>query len=508
MDFDQIADLQARHPAWALLRATTAPLVLSFLGRVFVTGNSGGQPASRLVSLLDDELYALNQRLGDASFPRSAQAYLDEWSEPDRAWLRTYYPTGTDEAHYDITPPVEKTLLWLEDLRGRQFVGTESRLNTLFELLREMVFGADDDLESQLSVLRQRRTELDAQIAHAERGELALLDPLGQRDRYYQFTRNARELLADFRQVEENFRSLDRQLREQIAGWRGTKGELLDEMVTSRGSIADSDQGRSFTALFDFLLSSARQQELTGLLDRLAEIEVIGDQDTRLRTVHFDWIEAGGRTQATVRQLSEQLRRFLDDQVWLENRRVFEVLRSVEAHALAVRDDRPPGMEIDAVSVPVSLPFDRPLHIPPGPVDVDSDAVEVGDDDFEAAELLDQTYLDRDLLIDHVRGSLRGRAQVTLDQVLAARPLDQGLAELVGYLGLSDPEFEIVFDPERRSQVSWEDEDPDAEVVLRTADLPTVVYTRRSDPQTRGDDQTRDDQARDDQARDDQAGQP
>ncbi len=481
MDYDQIADLRARHPSWALLRATTAPLVLSFLGRVFITANSGGQPAGQLVSLLEDELDSLNRRLGEGTFPRAAQAYLDEWSEPDKAWLRIYYPSGTDEPHYDITPPVETTLLWLEDLRGRQFVGTESRLNTLFELLREMVFGADEDTTSRLVVLRQRRAELDAQIAHAERGELALLDPLGQRDRYYQFTRNARELLADFRQVEENFRALDRRLREQIAGWHGTKGELLDDIVTSRGSIADSDQGRSFTALFDFLLSPARQQELTELLDKLAEIEVIGEQDARLRTVHFDWIEAGGRTQATVRQLSEQLRRFLDDQVWLENRRVFEVLRSIETHALAVRDDQPPGMEIDEVSVPVSLPFDRPLHVPPLPVEVDSDAVRVGDDDFDAGELLEQTYLDRDLLLDHVRGSLHGRTQVTLDQVLAASPLDQGLAELVGYLGLSDPGFEIVFDPERRSQVSWTDGD-----VVRTADLPTVVYARRAAPRPEG----------------------
>ncbi len=59
-----------------------------------------------------------------------------------------------------------------------------------------------------------------------------------------------------------------------------------------------------------------------------------------MRHIHYDWLEAGERTQATVRQLSEQLRRFLDDQVWFENRRVIDILRSIEASALGLRDDR------------------------------------------------------------------------------------------------------------------------------------------------------------------------
>jgi len=53
------------HPAWALLRSNNVALVLSFLGRVFVDRNVGDLPAAELTGELDDELYALNQRLGD-----------------------------------------------------------------------------------------------------------------------------------------------------------------------------------------------------------------------------------------------------------------------------------------------------------------------------------------------------------------------------------------------------------------------------------------------------------
>ena len=92
---------------------------------------------------------------------------------------------------------------------------------------------------------------------------MPMLDETAVRDRYQQFAGTARALLADFREVEENFRKLDRQLREKIAGWHGGKGELLDDVLGSRESIAGSDQGRSFQAFYGFLLSQARQEELS-----------------------------------------------------------------------------------------------------------------------------------------------------------------------------------------------------------------------------------------------------
>jgi Protein of unknown function (DUF3375) len=97
-------------------------------------------------------------------------------------------------------------------------------------------------------------------------------------------------------------------LREKIAGWQGGKGELLDDVLGSRESIAGSDQGRSFQAFYDFLLSQARQEELAGLLDRVNELSDLVERDPRLRRVHYDWLDAAGRTQAVVAQLSEQLR--------------------------------------------------------------------------------------------------------------------------------------------------------------------------------------------------------
>ena len=52
-------------------------------------------------------------------------------------------------------------LMWVgEILRSpAKFIGTESRLNTIFDLLRQMVYGAEEDPDRRLAELRRPRLE-------------------------------------------------------------------------------------------------------------------------------------------------------------------------------------------------------------------------------------------------------------------------------------------------------------------------------------------------------------
>ncbi|MFV2021802.1 DUF3375 domain-containing protein [Micromonospora sp. LOL_023] len=477
VEFDDLEWLRRNDPGWRLLRADHAALVLTFLGRVFVEENIRSISAAELAGQLTDELHTLNARLGEGSFPRSAKAYLDEWAQPEVGWLRKYYPPGSDEAYFDATPAVERALAWVQSLRGRTFVGTESRLNIVLELLRQMVFGAETDPDVRLTELYARRAEIDAEIERVNAGEVELLEPAAQRDRYQQFVTTARGLLGDFREVEANFRALDRSLREQIATWSGSKGDLLDEVVGSRHSIAESDQGRTFHAFYDFLLSPQRQEEFSDLLAKVQQLDAIGDPEPRMRRIHYDWLDAAERTQATVRMLSEQLRRFLDDQVWLENRRVMDILRSIESHAIELRDQPLGGLrhDIDANAPQVTLPMERPLYRPRVKQALQSDPDgDTGPVTIDVSALFDQVYVDPTRLRGTVRGELAGEAQVSLPELLARHPLEQGLAELVTYLSLRDPEFDVLFDEQQDEQVRWRDDDGR----LRSAVLPAVSFVR------------------------------
>jgi Protein of unknown function (DUF3375) len=477
LTFDEVAWLRDNSPAWRLLRADNAPLVLSFLHQVFVAENIRSIPAAELASRLDDELYALNQRDGEAKkFPKPAKAYLDDWAAPETGWLRKYYPEGTDEPHVDATPAVEKALKWVGALKEREFVGTESRLNTVIDLLRQIVFGTETNPEQRIAELLRQRQDIDEQIARIRDGQLDLLEASAVRDRYQQFSATAWELLADFREVEENFRKLDRQLREKITGWHGGKGELLDDVLGSRETIAGSDQGRSFQAFYDFLLSQARQQELSDLLDSVHNLNDLAGKDIRLRHIHYDWMDAAERTQATVRQLSEQLRRFLDDQVWFENRRVIDILRDIEGRALQLRDAKgvAVSMEIDAPAPAITLPMERPLYAPVRKARLDSEDVRPADEETDPAALFEQIYVDPEPLRAGVRQALRSDPQVGLAQLVADHPLRAGVAELVTYLSLKDSTFGLVFDERHAEQVRWQE--PDGRE--RRVTMPRVTFVR------------------------------
>lgn len=480
LDYTTLDLLRKNHPAWRLLRSDHAPLVASFLQRVFIEPNVRTMAQADLAEALEDELFALRDRHGDDTFPRSAVAYLNDWAENEKGWLRKFYPVGSDEPHFDLTPATEKAIAWLESLSERAFVGTESRLLTLFQLLRQMSEGSQTDPEARIAELQKRRDEIDAEMARIRDGDIPLLDATALKDRFQQFLQLARELLTDFREVEHNFRRLDRRVRERITLWEGGRGTLLKEIMGERDAIADSDQGKSFRAFWDFLMSQSRQDELSQLLEQVLVLEPIAElqPDVRLRRVHYDWLEAGEHTQRTVARLSQQLRRFLDDQAWLENRRIMDILHDIEARVLAVRDVPPVRdfMELAENAPRVELPFERPLYRPPiKPVIADVE-LENGETDIDTAALYDQVVVDRAELLRNLRQALQQRSQVTLGEVIARNPLRHGLAELLTYLHLAGDWPQAVVDEEQQDLIEWR---TDAGTVRR-ARLPRIVFLRKN----------------------------
>lgn len=450
VDFDQVTELR-RHPAWVLLRAANAALVLSFCGTVFVDENARGVPETVLESRLDDRLYLLNER-EPGSFSQSATAYLAEWTK--NGWLRKYYPAGEDEAHFDATTALEKAVAWVRDLPTRSFIGTESRLNTIVALLRQMAFGAETDPQTRIDELRRERDAIDAQISRLLAGEVEVLSPLALLDRYQQVESTAVELLRDFREVEANLRDLEVRLRRQVATAEGGKGEQLAAFLLDRDEIARSDQGQSFQAFFDYLLSTRRQQELRKLLQQVNQLpQLDGRANQSLLKVPFAWLEAAENTQDTVRQLTEQLRRFLADHSRAEDRRVLALVRSVQRHVTALegRADLP-GMELEVPQTDLTLPMERRLYMPVERIELDTAAVEESDDaEVDVSELFAGVHVDAEVLTGRVLDAVAASpsSQANLTAIVDDHPLALGLAELLTYFQVEHPALDMIVDPDR-----------------------------------------------------------
>lgn len=480
MDFDYatLKALRKNHPAWKLLAADHSPFIAAFIQASFIQPNRRHMSRADLASALEDYLFVLRETEGEDAFPRQAEAYLDDWAGEEKGWLRKFYPPGSDEVYYDLMPSVEKAVNWLESLVQRPFIGTESRLMTIFELLRQMVSGTEIDAAVRIQALEQQKEDIETELTRVREGRLSVLDDTAIKDRFLQINKTARELLSDFREVEYNFRDLDQKVREQIALWEGSKGELLEDFFGERDMISDSDQGKSFNAFWDLLMSPARQEELSDLLYKVFELGAVKalSPDMRLKRIHYDWLEAGEHTQRTVAKLSGQLRRYLDDQAFLENKRIMQVIQSIESRSVQVKENMPKAnfMAIDESAPGIFLPMERPLYkIPIKPVI--KETVFLGDGSNIPSDMLyGAVFVDRIKLKTIIRNALQTKDHVTLAQILKDHPLEKGLAELVTYLSLAGDDDKAQFDDAQQHTTSWTDDDG----ITRQAKFSAIIFSR------------------------------
>ncbi|WP_308418607.1 DUF3375 family protein [Chitinimonas arctica] len=115
-----------------------------------------------------------------------------------------------------------------------------------------------------------------------------------------------------------------------------------------------------------------------------------------------------------------------------------DILHGIESKALALRESPPPGnvMEMAEAQADIELAMERPLFTPAVKPVITDLALQAGEEDIDAQALFDQVVLDKAHLIRHIHHALQDKAQITLSELVATQPLQQGLAELVAYLGV------------------------------------------------------------------------
>lgn len=451
MDHDYIRYLRDHNPAVRILKLDNTPLIISFLHLQFKKNNRTVISSSELTTNLADYLYSLRGRDDEDSYPNSAQYYLTAWTND--GFLRKYYPTDSDEPVFELTPATEKALDWIKDLDKKEFVGTESRLLKIFELLREIVLKSSTDPVARLAELTKQKQALEQEIAKIEAGIIDRLNETQVKERFFEVQNSARKLLSDFRQVEYNFRELDRAVREKQIDSNLKKGLLLDEVFKSQDLIWDTDQGRSFLAFWEFLMSQAKQDELDSLVTAVLSLPEVSeiDHDEFLDRLKVGLIESGDKVNKTNHRLIEQLRKYLDDKARLENKRIMEIINEIKALAVSVKE-APPKMK-DFYSLDdkpmIELVMDRPLWDVPRRAELrDSDFSEGTADGVETELLYRQLHIAPEELKRKIREMLRTETQVTLKRLIDVYPVEKGIAEIVTFFNIASKDSKAVINEE------------------------------------------------------------
>lgn len=469
-------------PAVRLIRAHNAPLVLGFFHHVFKSAQRVSLPEGQIRAAL--EAYLDERRESEPlAYPKTAAEYLADWCNDELGFLRRYYGPASDEPLYELTTGTEKALLWLESLRQARFVGTESRLESVFAGLDEILKFADGDPDRRIEQLLAESNAIIAQIDRIRAtGRAESFTPVQINERYARILATARELLADFRQVEDNFKRIAREIAERHAQPGVTKGAIVGHMLDSHDALRKSEQGQSFFAFWELLLSPDKQLHFQAQVERIAALGSL-DAENRdnalLRHFVSHLLREGEGVVESHQRLSTNLRRVLDTTHLAERRRIGELLQAIRQAALAVRAAPPSDADFFDVQVfpDVFGSMSRPLWQAPesvnaqGPIEEETGRLSI--EDLRRLHALPELRLRQ--LRDNVEACLVDVDAVTLPQVLARFPPREGIMEVIGYLIIAADESRHYIADDYGEIIEW-----GTAPYLQRWHLPRVLFSRKS----------------------------
>lgn len=456
-DLHRLAIQRAESPAWRLLRADNADLILTLLGRHF-RHDIRRMPAPELFELLDADLEALRDDGRD--LPKTARGYCADWVRAGFL-LRRSSSTMREES-LEPTDAAFTALAFTTGLAEPARTVTESRLSTLATSLAALARDSDPGAESRLERLRMERDAIDQQIAAVESGDFSVLDGDRAVERATEILLLAEEIPGDFARVRAAFDSLNRDLRARIIDDDNDRGDTLGDVFRGVDLIAESDAGRSFNAFYDTILDPTRSAEIDDavntVLERPFADRLTPQQRRRFRALLTDMESSAAEVHATMTSLSRSLRHFVQSRAYEEHRRIQQLIRVAQQKGREVAKLRRPYDLLDLDFIRVGMPMTSVaalrLHNPADNKVVEEVVIHAaGTADLSTLRrLVRESEIDFAELRDNVIETIDESGRAGVADVLARHPATQGLASVVGLLVLAIRHGHRIDGTE---QVSW-----------------------------------------------------
>ena len=487
MDEERLAwDIQ-HAPSIRLLKADNAALIIGFLYHQFKHAQRVSVPLSELVEQLEGYLEHLNEQT-PKRYANAAQKYITEWADDAHRFVRISVYGQSDVPAVELTSDTERAIGWLEDMHAQAFVGTESRFLLIMQLLRDIVQQSTEDPAERLVQLEQQRAELDTQIEQIRStGRVDnLYTPTQVRERFFEASQLARQLLRDFRLVEERFREIAHSIQAGQLQPGMRKGSLVEFVLDADEELKASDQGRSFYSFWEFLMSPSQGDDLKDLLAELENLDDLSmalDEDYLLPHLPGYLVTAGEKIVHSNSRLAEQLRRLLDEQTLAENRRVQELIQEIKQEMFLPaqsNNEQEAWMELEGAPE-AQLIMERDLWEPAKTQTFNEQPLAVSKEDFQEIDftrLYRQFAVDELLLRQRIDTLLEKKPLVRLSEVLATYPIEKGLAEVLTYcvLAARDPRHQI--DALTNEEIALQTSGPENTPQERVLILPQISYRR------------------------------
>jgi Protein of unknown function (DUF3375) len=484
MEYSQVKYELKNSATLRLLRKKDADFIISFLDRQFKQGQQISIEQSTLESKLSDYIDLLREDLSVESSDRSAKDYLNDWCE-SRVLRKTF--NNSDDAVFSLTPESEKAIAWIEDLQKRDdFVGTESRFLQIFELLKEIKDRSTTDVETRIAQLEGDRDRLQAEIDKIRQtGVIDRFNPTQIQERFINANKITTQLIADFGQVEQNFRNLTRTVHVAMLEKDSLKGTVLGQVLDANQELRESDQGKSFYAFWHYLISDTKQQELESMIHNIYELEdlqTLTKDYPLLRRIEPNLLYAAQHIVGSNHRLTEKLRQMLDERNLQEHRRITDLLVTVQQLALTIASNPPADDNFWTVEgkPDVYLVMSRGLHPLTEPeaqpfLLEDFTDLTNADLDAEMDDLYLQFYVDEDILKERIDRALKRAVAITLADLIELYPVTQGVPEIVAYISIAAKSERHSIDYDALDSMEIPSLEPEKQLKLT---LPQIIFRR------------------------------
>ena len=443
-----IVKILETSPSVVLLRTRACHIIVEFLTSIFDESMvvSYENIHSRLADFLNDnnvEIDEENDILFSDTYEEKAVKYIKKWT--DSGFL-TNYRNEDGEIYYELSSHSIKVLDWLYSLKREEYIGTESKFKSIITQLRELVEYTNEDREKRLQILEDKKMEIEYQIQRLRMGDdVKIFEEYEIIPRFQQISKLAKELLSDFKDVDDNFKNIIKDIYQKQIDPTLNKGGILQYTFDALDELKSSSQGKSFYAFWEFLLSRDMQNELeqltNSLFSTLRERNIESD-DRFLQNMVSHLYESGRKVYQTNDKMADKLSHIIRENNASRSDAAKHIVQEIKNSLIDISKTKGnPDISLTVEDeLDINIPFERKITFE------QNESIEYNQRpenyvlDFDSLSEIGKVFcnvvIDRSIIERNVREVLKNKGQTTIAEVVNLHPLKQGLPELFAYFSI------------------------------------------------------------------------
>ena len=447
MNYLKTKNLLRNSSAFKLFRKEYASFIISFLYTEFKLNDQLTVESEEFARDLADTIEEYkSENILENELVLSPEHYINEWAND--GFIRKFYDDSKLEFYIEITPEIESVFKWVHEvdkIEMGEVIGTRSRFLNIFHLLKELVDDTVVTSADKIKILENQKRKIEEEIERLKSGgNVKKLDEREFGEQFRLALKEATELVSDFRQIERNFSDITKQAQSNYMNQITTKGAVLGYVLNADEELMNSEQGKSFKAFWQFLLSPAKQDEFERIVDTLYKREDIRsiDEGQFLKKLKKLLLDSGRKVNRATDKMADQIRKALSDKSLQENKRIKDIISEIKSLFLKKQTNLGSKEEFYSLeSFPeIYLPIERPLWEKKDKGLRIDPALELANDQIspEIMELLlRQNSINLEELFSNIDSFLKYKPKVELKEVIEKYPLKKGLEELVTYVWIA-----------------------------------------------------------------------